>query len=172
MLTRLLKPALPAALLAASLWLAGANPLAAATLKPGERFPDLKAANLEGDLPADLTNKVILVDFWASWCGPCKKSFPIMDQLQKKYGPRAFVIIAISVDEKKEALAGFLKQNPVSLVVVRDPGHKLVARVDVSTMPSSFLLDRSGTIRHVHAGFHGAQTRKQYEREIEALLKD
>ncbi len=139
-------------------------------LKPGDTFPDLRAAGLEGDCPADLKGKTVLVDFWASWCGPCKQSFPVMEELQKKYGPRGLVIIAISVDQNKKEMADFLKKNPVSFTVVRDAGQKLVARVEVAAMPSSFLLDGQGKVRFIHTGFRGAETRKEYERQIESLL--
>lgn len=143
---------------------------APAGLKVGDPFPDLSAAKLEGQLPADLKGKVVLVDFWASWCGPCKKSFPVMEELQKKYGPRGFAIVAVSVDEKKEAMADFLKKNPVGFAVVRDAGQKLVAAANATAMPTSFLLDGTGKIRYVHEGFRGTETRKEYEHEIESLL--
>jgi thiol-disulfide isomerase/thioredoxin len=147
-----------------------ASSTGAGGLKTGDTFPDLQAAGLEGDCPAGLKGKIVLVDFWASWCGPCKQSFPVMEELQKKYGPRGLVIIAISVDENKKDMAGFLKKNPVSFSVARDAGQKLVARVDVAAVPTSFLLDGQGKVRFIHTGFHGAQTRKEYERQIESLL--
>jgi len=157
------------ALMAALCAFLGSN-AAAGGLKTGDTFPDLAASGLEGDLPAELKGKTVLVDFWASWCGPCKQSFPVMEELQKRYRPRGLVIIAISVDQNKKDMAEFLKKNPVSFTVARDAAQKLVARVDVAAMPSSFLLDGQGKVRFVHAGFHGAETRKQYEQEIESLL--
>ena len=149
--------------------LAGPSP-AAAGLKAGDAFPEPRAAGLEGDWPADLKGKVVLVDFWASWCGPCKQSFPVMEELRKKYGPRGLVIIAISVDQNKKDMADFLKRSPVSFTVVRDAGQKLVTQVDVASMPTSFLLDRQGKVRFIHTGFRGVETRKEYERQIESLL--
>ncbi len=158
--------------LAVALWvLVGPSAQAGtASLKTGDPFPDLRAAGLEGDCPADLKGKVVLVDFWASWCGPCKQSFPVMEELHKKYGPRGLVIIAISVDQNKKDMDKFLQKNPVSFAVVRDAAQKLVARVDVATMPSSFLLDGEGKVRFAHTSFRGAETRKKYEQQIESLL--
>lgn len=139
--------------------------------KPGERLPDLGAFKLEGNLPA-LAGRVVLVDFWASWCGPCKKSFPELDQLQKEFGERGLTILAVSVDEKAEAMETFLKDHPVTFATTRDAGQKLVAAAGVESMPTSFLVDRKGVIRFTHVGFRGAETVKQLKQEIEQLLAE
>jgi cytochrome c biogenesis protein CcmG/thiol:disulfide interchange protein DsbE len=140
-------------------------------LKVGESFPDLGGFQLEGKLPAELKDKVLLVDFWASWCEPCRQSFPVMDDLLTKYGPRGLVIVAVSVDEKDSDMQKFLKKMKPSFMVVRDASAKLVAKVGVPTMPTSFLIDQQGKVRNIHTGFRGEKTRKEYEQEIEALLK-
>ncbi len=145
---------------------------ARAGLKAGDAFPDLAAQKLEGKLPEALKGKIVLVDFWASWCGPCAQSFPAMEELHKRYKERGFVILAVSVDEQAADLQAFLKKRPVSFAVVRDAEHKLVTAADVSAMPTSFLLDAKGKIRFVHTGYHGDATKKQYAEEIEALLKE
>lgn len=144
---------------------------ASAGIKVGDALPELISYKLEGKLPELPKDKVVMIDFWASWCGPCAKSFPIMDELQKKYGPQGLVIIAVSVDEKKADMDDFLKTHAVSFSVVRDAGHKLVEKTGISAMPSSFLIDRHGKIAFAHSGFHGNTTKKQYESEIESLLK-
>ena len=159
------------ALLALTLLLAAVTPAArAATLKAGDTFPKLADAGLEGTLP-DLSGKVVLVDFWASWCGPCKRSFPVMKELLDTYGPRGFVIVAISVDEKKAAMDNFLAKNPVAFAVVRDARGKLPEATGVERMPTSFLLSPDGKILAVHSGFAGDSTRAEYVKEIEAALK-
>ena len=145
-----------------------------ASLKVGDMFPNLDGFKLEGTLPSDLKGKVVMVDFWASWCGPCKQSFPTMDELQKKYSDRGVVIIAVNEDEKKSDMEDFLKENKTSFIVVRDAapdGNKLVDKVEITGMPSSFILDGEGKVRFSHSGFHGADTKKKYEQEIESLLK-
>jgi len=141
-----------------------------AGLKPGDAFPDLAAFKLEGRLPEGMKGKVVVVDFWASWCGPCKESFPAMNDLQKKYSDRGLLIVAVNVDEARKDMDEFLKANPAGFTVVRDAAQALVAKANVGTMPSSFILDRQGKVRFVHSGFHGDKTRKQYEEEIESLL--
>jgi thiol-disulfide isomerase/thioredoxin len=145
-------------------------PVFAAGLKVGDALPDLAKFNLEGTLP-DTKGKVVLIDFWASWCAPCKASFPVMDDLVKKYGEKGFIIIAVNVDDDKGEMDKFLKKTPTAFTVVRDGKQKLVAAADVATMPTSFLIDKSGKIRFTHEGFEGEPTRKQYETQIEELLK-
>jgi thiol-disulfide isomerase/thioredoxin len=143
---------------------------AAEALNIGDAFPDLKHFQLEGRLPDALKGKVVLVDFWASWCAPCKASFPAMSELHKRYAEKGLVILAISVDEQKEAMERFLKKNPAPFAVVRDPTQKLASAVNARTMPSSFLLDAEGRVRFLHDGFT-AETSKAYGKEIEELLK-
>lgn len=151
--------------------LAGTFSTAPAALKVGDDFPDLAGFKLEGKLPDSLKGKIVMVDFWASWCGPCKETFPAMNDLQKKYGDKGLVIIAVNEDEESSDMRDFLKENPATFVVVRDPKQKLVAVAGIQTMPSSFMLDETGKVRFAHSGFHGAETRKQYVQEIESLLK-
>lgn len=142
----------------------------AAPLKEGDAFPDLTQFGLEGTVP-DTHGKVVLVDFFASWCHPCQESFPAMEELYKQYAGKGLVIIAINVDKNKADMDDFLKAHPASFVILRDAGTKLVSQVKIPTMPSSFLLDRDGKIHAFHKGFKGDETRKQYTEEIEALLK-
>jgi thiol-disulfide isomerase/thioredoxin len=145
---------------------------ASAAWKTGDSLPELSGFQLEGKVPSDLKGKVVLLDFWASWCAPCKASFPAMNDLQKKYADQGLVIIGINVDEKSAAMEKFLKGTPASFTTVRDAGHKLVSAADVATMPTSFLVDRSGKIRQVHTGYNGNSTKQQYQKEIEELLKE
>ena len=150
--------------------LAGTFFTASAALKVGDTLPDLAGFKLEGKLPDALKGKIIVVDFWASWCTPCAKSFPVLDELQKKYADRV-VVLAVNVDDKKSKMDAFMAKHPVSFTVVRDADQKLVAAVEPATMPTSFILDATGKVRFLHNGFHGEDTRKEYISEIESLLK-
>jgi thiol-disulfide isomerase/thioredoxin len=143
-----------------------------AEFKQGDPLPDLNAYKLQGAVPETLKGKVILLDFWASWCGPCKKSFPAMQELHKQYAEKGLVIIAVSVDEKPDAMQRFVEAANVSFVTVRDASQKLVAAADVATMPTSFLVDRTGKIRYIHRGFAGDETVKAYKEQVELLLKE
>ena len=169
--TQLLKPRLLRAGLASVLAAGCCLGALAEGLKAGDPVPDLAQFKLEGKLPEGLNGKVVLLDFWASWCEPCKASFPVMAELQKRYGPQGFVVVAINVDEKRADMEEFLKKNPATFAVVRDAGQKLVAQAGIATMPSSFIVDQGGRVRFLHSGFHGDQSKKQYEQEIESLLK-
>lgn len=135
----------------------------------GDAFPDLATFQLEGKLP-DYQGKVVLVDFWASWCVTCKKSFPVLAELQEKYGPRGLVVIGVSVDERKSAMKKFLEKNPIPFATVHDAKGKLADTVNLELMPTSLILGTDNKVRAIHAGFEGESTRKKYVEEIEAAL--
>ncbi len=139
-------------------------------LKVGDPLPDLSTFGLEGKLPGDLKGKVVLLDFWASWCGPCKESFPVMDELQQKYGAKGLVILAVNVDEKIAAMQDFLKDRPVKFTIVHDATKKLVGTANIASMPTSFLIGKDGKVVAIHKGFHGKDTAKEYVAEVEKLL--
>lgn len=137
----------------------------------GQPVPDVDLPGSSvGAKLSELRGKVVYLDFWASWCGPCKESFPVMNDLQKKYADKGLVILAVNVDEKAEAMKDFLKQNPASFTIVHDATKKLVGTASISSMPTSFVLGKDGKVVAIHKGFHGKDTVKQYEAEIEKLL--
>lgn len=154
-----------AALLAMGSAIAWANPP-----KVGDPFPSLAGIGLDGAVP-ELQGKVVLVDFWASWCAPCKKSFPVMKELVDKFGGRGFLVVAVSVDEKKGAMDAFLKKNPIPFVILHDAKGRLAEAAGLEKMPTSFLLNSEGKITAIHSGFEGDTTRKMYLAEVEAALK-
>lgn len=114
--------------------------------------------------------KVVLVDFWASWCGPCRQSFPWMKALQDKYGKQGLVVAAINVDADRKEADRFLKEYAPNFDVYFDAKGQLAEQFKVQTMPTSFLVDATGKARSKHAGFHHS-TLAAYEQEIQSLLK-
>ncbi|HTL68061.1 MAG TPA: TlpA disulfide reductase family protein [Lacunisphaera sp.] len=151
-------------------WVAAALP-ARAELAVGDTFPTLDAFHLDGVAP-ETTGRVTLVDFWASWCSPCKDSFPAYAQLHRELAPKGLLIVGVSVDDNAARYAAFVKSLAPPFTVVRDERHDLVERVRVEAMPTCFLLDRSGRVRYVHHGFHGAESARAFQQEIETLLAE
>ena len=111
--------------------------------------------------------KPVLVDFWASWCGPCRESFPWMDEIKKKYPE--LEIIAINLDEERVDAEEFLSEMPTKLNIVFDPEGELAEKYQVDAMPSSYLIDANGNIVVQHTGFYADKT-TEYEASIQQLL--
>jgi thiol-disulfide isomerase/thioredoxin len=113
--------------------------------------------------------KVVLVDFWASWCEPCRRSFPWMNSMQQKYAQDGLVIVAVNVDNDLAAAQRFLDENPANFQVHYDDDKSLARRFEVVAMPSSFLLDGSGQLVSSHLGFKVLK-QDEYEAAIRAAL--
>ena len=114
---------------------------------------------------SEFRGQVVLVDFWASWCGPCRRSFPWMNEMQKKYGTQDFKVIAVNVDKKRDDAMSFLAKYVPQFTVWYDPDGDLARMFGVTTMPSSFILDTTGKVQAAHRGFLN-QNVAQYEAAI------
>jgi len=110
------------------------------------------------------------VDFWASWCEPCWRAFPVLDKLAKQYRKKGFVVVGINVERDASKMTEFLKNCPVSFSIVRDKEQQLVAACDITSIPFSYLIDKDGIVRFVHSGFHGEKTVREMIKEIEELI--
>jgi thiol-disulfide isomerase/thioredoxin len=117
----------------------------------------------------DYKGKVMIVDFWASWCGPCKASFAAYNELLKKYGSKGLVIVGINIDNDKEKAREFLAENPASFHIAADPEKTVATAYKLPTMPTAYLIDRSGNILYTHAGYHEGDLAGM-EQEIEGAL--
>lgn len=113
--------------------------------------------------------KVVYLDFWASWCKPCRHSFPWMNAMEKKYGADGLVIVAVDLDEQHADAVKFLQQVPADFTVVYDPEGKLAAQYAIIGMPSSFIIGRNGEVVQKHQGFFDDSPVK-YEAELRQLL--
>ena len=151
------------------LW-AHASPVAVGQAAPAIELPVLSAdaepstASLSG-----LHGKVVYLDFWASWCGPCRKSFPELDQIRQELGPRGFEVFAVNVDEFEVDALKFLAQVPVSYLVVRDGAGSAPQTYGILGMPTGYLIDREGVVRLIHQGFR-AKDGERLRVEISKLL--
>ena len=138
----------------------------------GVKAPDFdvpgKAAAGEHVTLADASGKVTIVDFWATWCAPCKESFPAYEKLHKEFGDQV-QIIGLSVDDDPSGIADFAKDTGATFELGWDKGQAVAGRYKVGTMPTSYIIDQNGIIRFVHAGFHGGDE-KQIEKDVKTLL--
>ena len=120
---------------------------------------------------AALRGKVVYLDFWASWCAPCRKSFPWMDSMQRTYAGRGLVVVAVNLDEERAPAEEFLREFNPGFRVVFDSKGTLAESFKVSGMPSSFLVDRHGTVRYRHVGFRD-ESPATLANELSSLLAE
>lgn len=120
---------------------------------------------------ADYKGKVVLIDFWASWCPPCKTSFPALDALYREYRARGLEVLAVNLDERRHDADTFLAAHPHRLTVLYDPKGVSPQAFGVKGMPSSFLIDRAGNIRFTHMGYSG-NVDDSYRQEVAQLLSE
>jgi len=120
---------------------------------------------------ADYKGKVVLIDFWASWCPPCKTSFPALDALYRAYQAKGLEVLAVNLDERRQDADSFLDAHPHGLTVLYDPKGVSPQAFGVKGMPSSFLIDRAGNIRFTHMGYSG-NVDDSYRQEIAQLLSE
>lgn len=156
--------------LAAALALSLVLPVAGA-LEAGSKMPEIGLTDLSGKqvTVASLAGKVVVVDFWATWCAPCKEELPVLEKLYKKYGSKGLVVVGVSVDKDASNIKGFLKKVGVTFPVVHDANHQVSGRYQPPRMPSSYIVDRKGIVRFVHGGFR-ADDAAVLEKEIVGLL--
>jgi thiol-disulfide isomerase/thioredoxin len=139
----------------------------------GKPAPDLSIQTLNGKGRVALDSmqgKLLVIDFWATWCGPCKQSFPKLEELSKKLGDKAEVV-GISVDEEEKGILEFAKENGATFAIGWDQGHAIAGRWDVKKMPTTFIVDGTGKVRFIHAGYHEGET-VAMEKEIGELLHE
>jgi thiol-disulfide isomerase/thioredoxin len=133
----------------------------------------LTAVAADSGNPLDLERlrgKVVVVDFWASWCEPCRHSFPWLNEMQAKYADRGLVIIGVNVDRDGAEAERFLRETPARFRIVYDPAGALATRYDVPGMPSSYVIGRNGDIVARHIGFRTA-LRQDREAELQNILE-
>ena len=152
----------------AALWLSS---LPAGALDAGSKMPEIGLTDLSGKPvnAASLAGKVVIVDFWATWCAPCKEELPILQKLYKKYGAQGLVIVGVSVDKDASNIQSFVKKLGLSFPVVHDANHQVSGRYQPPRMPSSYIVDRKGIVKYVHGGFR-ADDAAVIEKQVQELL--
>jgi len=142
------------------------SPLLIAAEAPAFQLP----TNAESVSLEKLRGKVVYLDFWASWCSPCRKSFPWMNEIQSKYKNKGLVVVAVNLDKSKDKADEFLNDFETNFTVAFDPEGKTAEDYKVMGMPSSYLIDRNGQLHMSHIGFRKSDTDK-LETNIRELLK-
>lgn len=125
-------------------------------LEIGKPAPEFSLPNIATNTLSSLSQyrgQVIYLDFWASWCPPCRTSFPLLEALYKKHNKAGFVVVAINIDEEIEGMERFLKLYPASFDILRDPEGEWADTYAIEAMPTSFIIDKAGMVRHIHSGF-------------------
>lgn len=117
----------------------------------------------------EYAGKVIVLDFWASWCVPCRRSFPWMNEMQQKYADQGLVVIGVNLDNDSDDAATFLQEYPVKFRIVYDTDKELAREFDVQAMPTSYLIGRDGEIVDMHLGFKVKQQNEYEAAILEAL---
>lgn len=137
----------------------------------GSKAPDIDLTDLDGKVVklSDLRGKVVLVDFWASWCAPCREELPVLEKLHQKYAAQGLVIVGVNADSERENMTKFLRRTKLTFRVVHDAERKVASRYAPPKMPSSYLIDKKGLVRYVHSGFKASDA-PALENEIKTLL--
>jgi thiol-disulfide isomerase/thioredoxin len=133
--------------------------------------PDLALAADTGSTIrlSELQGRVVVLDFWASWCVPCRRSFPVLDALQKQFRDRGLTVVAVNVDEQRRDADQFLEKRPHAMAVAFDPQGGAAKAFGLKGMPSTVLIDRHGDIRFTHMGYT-EKSLDQFRSEIVFLL--
>lgn len=130
---------------------------------PDFRLNDTQLSQLKG--------KVVYLDFWASWCQPCRKSFPWMNHIADKYADQGLVVLAINLDKDRQLADQFLEKLPANFKVLFDPQGNVAQQYALPGMPTSYLIDKTGQLRIAHKGFF-EQQQDRYEQELTVLLNE
>ena len=135
--------------------------------------PSFSLPSRSGDIVSldKLRGKVVMLNFWASWCGPCRHEMPLLDQMHKRYSSLGFTMIGVNVESNTADAEKWLQQTPVSFPVLFDKENKVSKLYDVNAMPSTVFIDRKGNVRALHRGYKPGDE-SEYLNEIRALLKE
>ena len=142
-------------------------------LHTGAPAPQFQLASSSGKPLSltDLKGRIVLVNFWASWCGPCRKEMPLLEQLNRQYRTKGVTLVGVNVEPDSAAATDWLKATPVSFPILFDVDSKVSKLYQVEGMPNTVILDRKGNVRYIHRGY-SAGAENEYLDQIRALIRE
>jgi len=143
---------------------------AAAVSSPAPDFT-LKSLSGKNLKLSEMAGNVVLINFWASWCGPCREEMPLLNDLHNKYQPLGFTVLGINVEEQTEMARGFLKDYPVDFPVLLDDKNQVSKLYEVVAMPTTVVVDRDGKLRFLHKGYKSGDEKK-YRDMVKQLIRE
>jgi len=156
--------------LAAALVLLATTGTAGIIQSPAPDFT-LKSNSGENLKLSELRGEVVLINFWASWCGPCRQEMPILSELHDKYKAMGFTVLGVNVEENSSKARKLLKEIPVSFPVLFDNNSTVSKQYDVVAMPSTVLVDRNGNVRYLHKGYKPG-LENTYVEQVRSLIRE
>ena len=120
---------------------------------------------------SEMAGNVVLINFWASWCAPCREEMPLLNALHKKYQPLGFTVLGVNVEEKTDKAKGFLVNFPVDFPILLDNTNKVSKQYKVIAMPTTVVVDRDGNMRFLHEGYKPGDEKK-YRQMIKKLVRE
>ena len=139
----------------------------------GAPAPDftLKSANGDNLKLSEFRGQVVMINFWASWCAPCRQEMPLLDEMYRRYQGLGFALLGVNVEEDSDAAKALLREIPVSFPILFDTKNTVSRTYNLVAMPSSVFVDRNGTVRYVHHGYKSGDER-EYEQQLRALVRE
>ena len=143
---------------------------AAAVKGPAPNFT-LKSMSGKNLKLSEMAGNVVLINFWASWCGPCREEMPLLNALHKKYAPLGFTVLGVNVEEQVDGARGFLSNVPVDFPILLDNTNKVSKQYKVIAMPTTVVVDRDGNMRYLHEGYKPGDEKK-YRQMVKKLVRE
>lgn len=168
-------PVVPSRRRALLMWaalLAGSG-AATATVQPASTAPDFTLRSMDGPnlRLAEQRGRVVMVNFWATWCGPCRQEMPHLNKLYDKYRDSGFVLLGVNIDDNASKATDLAAKLGLKFPVLLDTDKSVSRLYDMGTMPATVLIDREGKVRHLHHGYRDGYE-LTYDQQVRALLKE
>lgn len=120
---------------------------------------------------SDYRGQVVMINFWASWCGPCRQEMPLLEDMYKRYGKLGFTILGVNVDTDSTKAINYLKDVQVTFPIVYDTGNTVSKSFNVNAMPTTVIVDRNGNMRFLHQGYKPGYE-NEYKKQVKQLIKE